>query len=49
MKRQLEVNDRYRPIVTIKTVKKEIPTVIEVSGRRYVHDNVDTHKGEKRK
>ena len=49
MKRQFEVNDRYRPIVTIKKVKKEIPTVIEVSGRRYVHDNADTYKGGKRK
>lgn len=49
MKRQFEVNDRYRPIVTIKKVKKEVPTVIEVSGRRYVHDNADTYKGGKRK
>ena len=49
MTRQLEVNDSYRPIVTIKKVKKDIPTVIEVSGRRYVHENVDTHKGGKRK
>ena len=49
MKRQFEVSDRYRPIVTIKKVKKEVPTVIEVSGRRYVHENVDTHKGSKRK
>ena len=49
MKRQFTINDRYRPIVTIKKVKKEIPTVIEVSGRRYVHENVDTYKGGKRK
>ena len=49
MKRLFETNDRYRPIVTIKKVKKEVPTVIEVSGRRYVHDNVDTHKGGKHK
>ena len=49
MTRQFEVNDRYRPIVTIKKIKKEIPTVIEVSGRRYVHDNGDTYKGGKRK
>lgn len=44
MKRQFEVNERYRPVVTIKKVKKEVPTVIEVSGRRYVHDNADTNK-----
>ena len=49
MTRQFTANDRYRPIVTIKKVKKEIPTVIEVSGRRYVHENVDTHKEGKRK
>lgn len=49
MTRQFEINDRYRPIVTIKKVKKEVPTVIEVSGRRYVHENVDTYKGAKRK
>ena len=49
MKRQFEVNDRYRPIVTIKKIKKKVPTVIEVSGRRYVHDNADTYKGGKRK
>ncbi|WP_373786817.1 hypothetical protein [Jeotgalibaca porci] len=49
MTRQFEVSDRYRPIVTIKKVKKEVPTVIEVSGRRYVHENVDTHKGGRKK
>lgn len=45
MTRQFTVNDRYRPIVTIKKIKKEVPSVIEVSGRRYVLDNVDTFKG----
>lgn len=49
MTRQFTVNDRYRPIVTIKKVKKEVPTVIEVSGRRYVYENVDTHKGGRKK
>ena len=49
MSRTFETNDRYRPIVTIKKIKKEIPTVIEVSGRRYVHEHVDTDKGGKRK
>lgn len=49
MTRQFEVNDRYRPIVTIKKVKKEIPTVIEVSGRRYVYEHADTHKGGRKK
>ncbi len=49
MKRKFEVNDRYRPIATIKKVKKGVPTVIEVSGRRYVHDNADTNKGGRKK
>lgn len=33
--------DSYRPIVTILKVKKDVPTVIWVSGRRYVLDNRD--------
>lgn len=49
MKLKFEINDRYRPNVIIKKIKKEVPTVIEVSGRRYVHDNTDTYKGGKRK
>ncbi|WP_373781167.1 hypothetical protein [Jeotgalibaca porci] len=49
MTRQFEVNDRYRPIVTIKKIKKDIPTVIEVSGRRYVYENTDTYKGGRKK
>lgn len=49
MTRQFEINDRYRPIVTIKKIKKDIPTVIEVSGRRYVYDNADTYKGGRKK
>lgn len=48
MIRKFEVSDRYRPIVTIKKVKKEVPTVIEVSGRRYVLEHADTFKGKKR-
>lgn len=31
-------NERYRPIVTIKKIKAKVPTVIEVSGRRYVYE-----------
>lgn len=30
---------RYRPIVTVKKVKSEVPTVIKASGKRYVLDN----------
>lgn len=37
--------DKYRPIVHIKKVKKGIPTVLQISGRRYVLDHKDTYKG----
>ncbi len=49
MTRTFTVNDRYRPIVTIKKIKKDVPTVIEVSGRRYVHENADTYKRGRKK
>ena len=48
MKRTYTINERYRPIVTVKKIKKDIPTVIEVSGRRYVYEASDTHKKGKR-
>lgn len=37
--RKFTKNEQYRPIVRIDKVKKDIPTVIIVSGRRYVLDN----------
>lgn len=49
MNRKFTVNDRYRPIVKIKKIKKDVPTVIEVSGRRYVYENPDTYKGGRKK
>lgn len=49
MNRQFEVNERYRPIVAVKKVKKGIPTVIEVSGRRYVYETSDSYKGGRKK
>ena len=36
--------DRYRPIVTIVKVKKDTPTVIMVSGKRYVLEHRDQRK-----
>lgn len=41
--------ERYRPIVKILKVKKEVPTVIEVSGHRYVlkHENQYPGRGKK--
>ena len=44
MRRTYTINERYRPIVTVKKIKKDIPTVIEVSGRRYVYEASDTYK-----
>lgn len=49
MTRKYQPNDRYRPIVTVKKVKKGIPTVIEVSGRRYVYESKDTYRGGSKK
>lgn len=49
MKRTFHPNDRYRPTVTVKKIKKEIPTVIEVSGRRYIYESPDTSKGGNKK
>ena len=46
---QFEVNERYRPVATVKKVKKDIPTVIEVSGRRYVYETSDSYKGGRKK
>jgi hypothetical protein len=36
MIKPLNAGDRYRPIVTIRKVKRGIPTVIRVSGWEYV-------------
>ena len=38
MKRKFTKGERYRPIVTIDKIKRDVPTVIIVSGRRYVYD-----------
>ena len=38
MPRKFSKGERYRPIVTIEKVRKGIPTVITVSGRRYIFD-----------
>ncbi|MEN2468131.1 hypothetical protein [Ornithinibacillus sp. JPR2-1] len=38
MPRTFSKGEKYRPVVTVKKVKKNIPTVITVSGRRYVHE-----------
>ncbi len=42
--RKFEKNDKYRPVVTVTKVKKDVPTVIEMSGRRYVLEHSDQYK-----
>ena len=39
--RKFEKGEKYRPIVHVQKVKKDVPTVIKVSGRRYVLDHKD--------
>lgn len=36
---------RYRPIVTILKERKGVPTVIHVSGKRYVLQHEDSARG----
>ena len=43
--RKFKKGESYRPIVRITKVKKDVPTVIVVSGRRYVLEHKDQFKG----
>lgn len=45
MKRKFTKGEQYRPIVKVKKTKKDVPTVIEVSGRRYVLLNENQFSG----
>ena len=40
-----KAGDKYRPIVHVKKVKKGIPTVLQISGRRYILEHKDTYRG----
>ena len=40
-----KAGDKYRPIVHIKKVKKGVPTILQVSGRRYVLEHKNQFKG----
>ena len=44
-KRKFEKGEKYRPVVTVTKVKGSIPTVVEMSGRRYVLEHKDQYKG----
>ena len=40
-----KAGDKYRPIVHIKKVKKGVPTILQVSGKRYVLEHKNQFKG----
>ena len=42
--RRFEKGERYRPIVTVTKVKKNTPTVVEMSGRRYILEHKDQYQ-----
>ena len=42
--RKFEKGEKYRPVVTVTKVKGSIPTVVEMSGRRYVLEHKDQYK-----
>ncbi|MED4206572.1 hypothetical protein [Neobacillus mesonae] len=43
-----EKGDRYLPIVTIEKMKKDVPSVIVVSGFRYIRDDSSRSISKKR-
>lgn len=43
--RKFTKGEKYRPIVKVDKVKKHVPTVINVSGRRYVLEHSNQRKG----
>ena len=48
MNRKRKIGDKYRPIVHIKKVKKGVPTILQISGRRYVLEHKNQFKGGKK-
>ena len=44
MSRVFLKGEKYRPVATVDKVKTNIPTVLLISGRRYVLDHKDTYK-----
>ena len=51
MTRKFDKGEKYRPVVTVDKERKGVPTVILVSGRRYIFDpgTVNRHVQKKRK
>lgn len=46
--RRFEKGEKYRPVVTVKKVKKSTPTVVEMSGRRYTLEHKDQYRGKQK-
>jgi len=46
MSRKFTKGEMYRPRVHILKVKKGVPTVLKISGKRYVLEHKDQFKGE---
>ena len=42
--RKFTKGEKYRPVVTVTKVKGNTPTVVEMSGRRYVLEHQDQFK-----
>ena len=42
--RKFTKGEKYRPVVTVAKVKGNTPTVVEMSGRRYVLEHADQFK-----
>lgn len=49
MPRIRKKGERFRPIVTVLKTKKDVPTVIELSGFRYVLKHETQHPGGRKK
>ncbi len=49
MSKVYQKGDKYRPIVHIEKVKSGIPTVLKISGKRYVLEHRDQHYSNKKR
>ncbi len=49
MSRVFSEGEKYRPVVTVKKVKKGQPTAIAIGGRRFIYDPGTVGKFKKRK
>lgn len=47
--RKFVKGEKYRPVVHVDKVKNDVPTVLKVSGRRYVLDHQDNYQNTRSK